>query len=502
MLNYIIQVILFQSLFLVVYDLALSKETFFSKNRWYLIGTIILSFVLPLIRITRVQETVNEEYLVLLPEIILSPEKVIEQQQWYQSIDYLDIVFWLGLLVFLSIFLIKVKQLFTLVYKNHVIKKEDYNLVVLPKSTKAFSFFSYIFLGENITDERKEKIIAHELVHIQQKHSLDLLFLEILKIVMWFNPMIRIYQKRITLIHEFLSDEIVSKNLNSKSYINNLLSDIFQVEQISFVNQFYKHSLIKKRIIMITKNRSKQSKQLKYLLLIPVLSSMLFYAACSENESISIAPVLETQKIFTSLDKEPVETDRQSYMDFYMGDKLPNTKEYSSEELTEEEKEEFLLITERFKDNSTVKLKIFEGLKNRKVVAFSLFINKSELGKYERRQGDLVPMVELDVFPTFPGCSDGDKDCFSKNMMDYVKENFNVSLADNLNLRKGRQRIFVKFKITKTGSIEDIEARAPHPDLKSHAEQLVKNLPQMKPGEKDNKIVNVGYVLPITFNVE
>ncbi|WP_299837813.1 M56 family metallopeptidase [uncultured Tenacibaculum sp.] len=502
MLNYIIQVILFQSLFLVVYDLALSKETFFNKNRWYLIGTIILSFVLPLIRITTVQETVNEEYLVLLPEIILSPEKVIEQQQWYQSIDYLDIVFWLGLLVFLSIFLIKVKQLFTLVYKNHVTKKEGYSLVVLPKSTKAFSFFSYIFLGENITDDRKEKIIAHELVHIQQKHSLDLLFLEILKIVMWFNPMIRIYQKRITLIHEFLSDEIVSENSNSKSYINNLLSDIFQVEQISFVNQFYKHSLIKKRIIMITKNRSKQSKQLKYLLLIPVLSSMLFYTACSENESISITSVLETQKIFTSLDKKPVETDRQSYMDFYMGDKLPNTKEYLLEELTEEEKEEFLVMTEKFKDNSTVQLKIFEGLNNRKVVAFSLFINKSELGKYERKQGDMVPMIELDVFPTFPGCSDGDKDCFSKSMIAYVKENFDVSLADNLNLRKGKQRIFVKFKITKTGNIEDIEVRAPHPDLKSHAEQLAKNLPQMKPGEKDNKIVNVGYVLPITFNIK
>ncbi|WP_299623958.1 M56 family metallopeptidase [uncultured Tenacibaculum sp.] len=502
MLNYIIQVILFQSLFLVVYDLALSKETFFNKNRWYLIGTIILSFVLPLIRITTVQETVNEEYLVLLPEIILSPEKVIEQQQWYQSIDYLDIVFWLGLLVFLSIFLIKVKQLFTLVYKNHVTKKEGYSLVALPKSTKAFSFFSYIFLGENITDERKEKIIAHELVHIQQKHSLDLLFLEILKIVMWFNPIVRIYQKRITLVHEFLSDEIVSKTANQGNYINNLLSEVFQVQEMSFVNQFYKNSLIKKRIVMMTKSRSKQSKQLKYLVLIPVLISMLFYTACSEKENISISPVLETQKIFTSLDKKPVETDRQSYMDFYMGDKLPNTKEYLLEELTEEEKEEFLAMTEKFKDNSTVQLKIFEGLNNRKVVAFSLFINKSELGKYERKQGDMVPMIELDVFPTFPGCSDGDKDCFSKSMIAYVKENFDVSLADNLNLRKGKQRIFVKFKITKTGNIEDIEVRAPHPDLKSHAEQLAKNLPQMKPGEKDNKVVNVGYVLPITFNVQ
>lgn len=502
MLTYIIQVVLFQALFLVIYDFAFSKETFFTKNRWYLIGTMILSFLLPLIKITTVKETITKEYLILLPEIILSPESVIEKQEWYQSIDYLDFVFWGGLLLFLTIFLIKIVQLINLVYKNNVIKKEGYSLVLIPKTTKAFSFFNFIFLGEKISDEKREKIIAHELVHINQKHSLDLLFFEILKIVMWFNPIVRIYQKRITLVHEFLSDEIVSKTANQGNYINNLLSEVFQVQEMSFVNQFYKNSLIKKRIVMMTKSRSKQSKQLKYLVLIPVLISMLFYTACSEKESISITPVLETQKIFTSLDKEPVETDRLSYMDFYMGDKLPNTKEYSLEELIEEEKEEFLAMTEKFKDNSTIKLKIFEGLNHRKVVALSLFIKKSELGKYERKQGDLVPMAELDVYPTFPGCSNGDKDCFTKSMISYVKENFDVSLADNLNLKKGKQRIFVKFKITKTGNIEDIEVRAPHPDLKSHAEQLAKNLPQMKPGMKDNETVNVGYVLPITFNIQ
>ena len=77
MINYIIQVILFQVLFLAIYDFFLSKETFFTKNRWYLLSTPILSFLLPLIKIPTFQKAVPQEYIVYLPEIILSPEKVI-----------------------------------------------------------------------------------------------------------------------------------------------------------------------------------------------------------------------------------------------------------------------------------------------------------------------------------------------------------------------------------------------------------------------------------------
>lgn len=501
MLTYIIQVILFQILFLVIYDLTLSKETFFTKNRWYLMGTIILSFLLPLIKISTVQETVNEQYLVLLPEIILSPEKVIAQQEWYQSIDYLNIVFWGGLLLFLSIFLVKITQLFILVYKNHVEKKEGYNLVLLPRSTKAFSFFNFIFLGEKITDEKREKIIAHELVHIKQKHSLDLLLFEVLKIVMWFNPIVRIYQKRITLVHEFLSDEVVSKNSNQGNYINNLLSEVFQVEEISFVNQFYKNSLIKKRIIMMTKNRSKQSKQLKYLLLIPVLVSMLFYTACTGVENGSGISMLGEQKLFSSLEKEPMKLNGESYMDIHMGANLPNTKEYTINDLSEEEREEFLRIKEKFKKHNTLKFKIFEGKKGRKIVALSFFIDQSELDEYEIQEQESVSAAQLDVFPTFPGCAEGDKKCFYQNMRTFVLKNFDVSIAKRLGL-KGKQQIFVKFIITKTGKIEEVETRNLHPELKTQVETLVRNLPQMKPGKKNNKIVKVRYILPITFNTK
>jgi beta-lactamase regulating signal transducer with metallopeptidase domain len=175
-------------------------------------------------------------------------------------------------------------KIINLIKKYKVVKQQAFTLVLIPNQTQAFSFFNYVFLGENIEECKREKIIQHELVHSKQKHSLDLLIFEFIKIVMWFNPMIYFYQQRITLVHEYISDAIVAKSETKESYINNLLSNFFQVENIAFVNQFYKQSFIKKRIIMMTKTQSKKMNQLKYLVLIPVLTSMLFYVACTESE--------------------------------------------------------------------------------------------------------------------------------------------------------------------------------------------------------------------------
>lgn len=253
MLNYILQVVLFQVLFLTIYDFFLSKETFFTKNRWYLLGTPILSFLIPLIKIPTFKKVVSKEVFIQLPEIVLSPEKVIQESNLYQSVNYLDAVFILGVLVSIGLFVYKLYQIIQLIVSCNIEKKSDFTLVLLPKETKAFSFFNYIFIGDSISKTQKDKIIQHELVHTQQKHSLDLLFFELLKIVMWFNPMIFIYQKRITLVHEYISDEVATKKIAKENYINSLLSSFFKVENIAFINQFYKQPFIKKRVFIAFK---------------------------------------------------------------------------------------------------------------------------------------------------------------------------------------------------------------------------------------------------------
>ena len=302
MINYIIQVMLFQVLFLIVYDFVLSKETFFTKNRWYLLMSAIMSFCIPFIQIPSFQKVVSNDIRILLPEIVLSPQNMIEKTEVYQNFNGGLIVFWLGFLFFLGLFSFKVYKLIILIIKNSIEKKDSYTLIMLPNSKKAFSFFNYIFLGTDINELEKEKIISHELIHCKQKHSLDLLFFESLKILMWFNPLLYIYQKRITTVHEYISDAIILKSADKKLYMNTLVNQLFDVENISFVNQFYKHSQLKKRIMMITKEKSNKMKQTKYLLLVPILASMFFYTACSNTKN----EIIEKEVIpFAMIDKVP-----------------------------------------------------------------------------------------------------------------------------------------------------------------------------------------------------
>lgn len=301
--------------------------------------------------------------MVILPEIFLSPEKTIQRTFQETTIDasvnYIAIFFWIGVAFFSMVFLVKLIRIFSLIKTHEKIKNSNFTLIFIPNQTTAFSFFNYIFLGKEIPKAQQEKFIQHEIIHSQQKHSIDLLLFEFLKIVMWFNPMIYLYQKRISLVHEYISDAFVAKLESKENYINNLLSCLFQVENISFINQFHKPSYLKKRIIMMTKNQSHKMNQLKYLVLIRVLLSMLFYSACSENETLNKQ---ESKKIFfkmyTLADDGTLnvyESDKKTYLDFFMGGEIPSElEEITEENLTEKETIEF---------NET-KIRMLELLKN------------------------------------------------------------------------------------------------------------------------------------------
>ena len=517
MINYILQVILFQVLFLAIYDLLLSKETFFTKNRWYLLGTSMVSFFLPLTKIPSFQKATSQDFLIVLPEIVLSPQKVIEKTleptQLETSINYLSILFWIGVAVFLIVFLLKLGTVFRLIIKNEKQKQHDVTLVLLSKTSKAFSFFNYIFLGKLLKPEQREKVIAHELVHTKQKHSLDLLFFEFLKIVMWFNPMVYLYQKRITLVHEYISDNIAANQETKESYVNGLLASIFQVEHIGFVNQFYKQSLIKKRIRMIMKTQSKKINQLKYLLLIPVLGSMLFYVSCSEDFDEEITFTKKLQPSTTYFYKEEGITssisEKETYLDNYVAftSEQPLGKEINESDLFPEAQAEYLEFKKRiynqrgedFKKFFQTKLYLYNG---RPVIGVHMNKNFSTKVDSKYTETEELSFMKIDKVPTYPGCEEGDKTCFSKNIQKHFTENFNKQLPNSLGLSSGRKRVFIQFKIDTNGKITDILARAPHQEIENEVIRVMELLPNVIPGEHQGKKVNVKYSIPFVIFVE
>ncbi|SNR82441.1 M56 family metallopeptidase [Lutibacter flavus] len=503
MINYIIQVLLFQALFLTVYDFFLQKETFFKWNRIYLLITPFLAFIIPLLRFESIQKSIPQEFVVQLPTVFLNPQAIIEQNTANSStIDYLSIAFYFGLTIFSLLFLTRLFKILKLIYSNEVIKKENFNLVLLAKSQSAFSFFNYIFINKQLLENEELEIIRHELVHCKQKHTIDLLVFELLKIVLWFNPLVYVYQKRITLLHEYISDAEVVKETNKSTYFNKLLSETFNVEKISFINQFFKQSLIKKRIVMIAKEKSQKIKQLKYLLVIPLLVAMLIYSSCTDevnDELFEMETVLNNQKDFS----------KGQYFDFeigktFVGNSLMIGRYLDISEYTAKEKE----ISDKFNSNDEL---LFDHvvLLDENDIRVNWFRPKSlRLGlksEWEYIEGESVPFAKVENVPVFPGCEGTEEElrqCLQNEVTQHVNINFNAKMADGLGLRSGVKRIFVMFKIDKEGNIVEVQARAPHKDLQEEAIRVVQSLPKMEPGKYLGENVGVKYSLPIAFKVE
>lgn len=457
MINYIIQVILFQALFLAVYDFFLAKETFFTKNRWYLLITGVGSFLIPLVKLPNFQEAVPREISIVLPEIVLSPQSIIEKTSVYQSFNYGSLVFWAGFSFFSLIFGYRLYKLIRLILKNSIQKKENYYLILISNSKKAFSFFDYVFIGTDIDENEKEKIISHELVHSKQRHSLDLLIFEGLKIVMWFNPLLYIYQKRISTVHEYISDSIIVASTEKKQYLNSLVNQLFDVEKISFVNQFYTSSLIKKRIKMITKEKSKQIKQVKYLLLIPMLGTMLVYTSCMTSSKEDKVAQLENEQVLQY---------------------IKSAKKIDS----------LTLEIEKLKKETDLKPLESLGITGEKAKKVSL--------------DEVVLFSKIDEVPTFLGCPENDKKCFNRNIQKHFVNNFNVKLPSQLGLKPGKKRIIMMFKINKEGNVVDVRVKAPHKELEKESARIINLLPKMNPGKHEGKIVDVKYTLPVRIDVK
>ena len=475
MLQYIIQVIVFQFLFLIVFELFLKKETFFSYNRVYLLITPVLAMVLPLLKIPMLQTAIPTEGLVLLPEVFIGQHMetlTIQTQantaaEGVHAINWWLIVYGAGILFSLGMFVKKfriLKQLFS--YKP-VLENGEMKVVEVPNSTIACTFLNTIFLGTDLTKMEREQILSHEMVHVRQRHTLDLLFFEFLKIVFWFNPLIYIYQSRISTIHEFLADAGVVKNVKKHDYFQQLLNSAFNTKDISFINQFFNHSIIKKRIVMLQKNRSRSTSKFKYLIILPLMLAMLTYVSCSEDPVVS------------SEDKEATAQEKLQEIKAIIND---------GTEITAED-------TKQIKD-------ILSTISPEELEQDAQRVQVQRMKGATSGVGD-VPFSVIEEVPVFPGCeglesNQEKKDCMSQKVTDFIGENFDTSLGKQLGLT-GINRVYVQFKIAKDGNVEILGARAPHPALQEEAERVVNLLPKMIPGKQKGQEVGVLYTLPITF---
>ncbi len=496
MSNYIVNTILFQLLFLGVYELFFKRETFFNTNRAYLIGSFVSSLIIPLIKIPNffTDSTPNFNGVVTqsLDEIVLSVNAIQETQE-VNSYTVMELILLSGMIVSALLFLIKLFKLYQLKKAGTTLKVKGHTQVILPKTDLVFSFLNTVFIGEQALENAGETILKHEMVHINQKHTLDLLLFELLRIVFWFNPLVYIYQSKVSEIHEYISDRLMSTQERKAKY-ELLLQQIFKTQNISFVNSFYKKSLIKKRITMLQKDYSDKRKMFKYILVVPIIASMLLYSSCSEENLKS-----ESTSSTYSVDFD-IESDKSSVNEI-----LSNMKSLSNTLIVFDNKVIDLDDLPKIDEITSIKLSLDKDLlikynTQKKDVDAIMFISTDEI--QSNQESLKILFSEVDKVPVFPGCENAEdpRACFASKVNEHIRKYFKYPEEAQLNNIQGR--VFVQFTIKSDGSIDNIRTRGPEKILDDAARAILEKLPKMIPGEHNGNQVDVPYFIPITYKLQ
>ncbi|MEI6091348.1 MAG: M56 family metallopeptidase [bacterium] len=275
--HYILESSLAMGLFYLAYYFFLRNETFFKINRAYLLITLLSSFVLPLIRLPQIKFLSSSKPIeIYLSNLVVTTTNSSAVSTKFGISDWLVIVYlcFVGILILrliLSFYYIRKLKLNSNIYID-----KDCTIAYTNTEISPFSFLNTIFIGnKNLDKDDFERIIIHEMVHISQLHTFDVLLSEILIAIFWFNPIVWLYKKSILEVHEYLADkEVYSNDSDARAYQSLLLSESFGGFKINISNNFF-NSLLKRRIKMMTTSNSRKSAYYKYIVTLPAV--LLFF---------------------------------------------------------------------------------------------------------------------------------------------------------------------------------------------------------------------------------
>ena len=273
-------------LFYAIYAFFLARDTFFMVNRIYLLGSIFVSLLIPFVPNLFSEGLQNLGYAYLLETIIITPEKiqttVVNHFSLFQTVF---IIYVTGASLFFARFIFQLLQLAFFVKKFGITRKEGLNLIFINHNYSPFSFFNLIFINDKETGTvHFNNILEHEKVHVRQRHTLDLTLVEMLTVIQWFNPVVWFYRHSFKVLHEYLADEgVLVKGIDRKNYQEQLLEQALGIQVNDLTNNF-NHSLLKRRIIMMTKSKSPSTAKWKFLFAFPVMLALaLIFTSSSGN---------------------------------------------------------------------------------------------------------------------------------------------------------------------------------------------------------------------------
>ena len=513
------------AVFYMFYRLMLARETFHRVNRLVLLLTAVASFVLPLCVIT-MHETVTMEAMPVMTvdnltvdDVAPMPEPVVETP-WWQIL--LPVLFMIGMVVTIGHTLMSMFRILMLIKRSEKHPQSDGTTICVSGNADVppFSWMHYIVMNQSDYAERNAAILAHERGHIRLRHSWDLLLVDTLTALQWFNPAMWMLRSDLRAIHEYEADgEVLSLGINARQYQYLLITKAASIGGYSLANGI-SHSTLKNRINMMLHKKSSQTSLLKLLALVPIVGLALAVNAEKVQDVVytnTVAPSVEELVNEEILQAEPqpaevVDEAKNKPITFqvvFSPEDSPiagvpvliveTGKPVKSAETDKDGK--FVL------DNPVVgSLVTFtivnysKGIRITKdmvakgdVVKVAFEANRSGKKEPEDTPDSNKAYDVVDEMPQFPGGPYALFEFISKNIQ-YPKE------AEDANLQG---RVIVSFVVEKDGSVSNAKVVRPiDPLLDAEALRVVNSMPKWIPGKQNGEAFRVKYTVPVTFRIE
>jgi TonB family protein len=543
-LIYDLKVALLVAAFYMFYRLLLSHETFHRTNRLVLLATAIASFILPLCVITLHKTVVVSGHgLVSLEGLGMAEvaDAAEPQMPLWQIVAI--VVFFAGLAVTLGHTFMGILEVWRLVTHSERHQEPDGIVVcVTDRDVSPFSFCRYIVLSRSDYEAHEASVLAHERGHIRQRHSLDVLLVDTLTALQWFNPAMWMLRQDLRAIHEYEADAaVLSQGINMRQYQYLLIQKAVATCGYSVANGIT-HSTLKNRIhMMLTNKKTNRASWLKLLAMLPIVGAALALNAETVNHYVYEDTQEQPQKKVVKKGRKAsqvkvnaktieVKTDKDVVTGENVTVELNADKQKSTgkklvflDEVLEGPEplividgkvatvEQLKALDQEEIDNITVLKKAKEPLEvyakhfNADTSNGILFINTKEYVKNGKKEvvdvavkksdEEVEPEGAFDVveqMPEFPGGAAG--------MMKFIAEN--VKYPEEAYSKGIEGRVLVQFIIEKDGSVTNVKViKKVNDAIDAEAVRVVKAMPKWKPGKQNGREVRVKYTIPVIFRL-
>ena len=310
---YLLQVAICHTVFYLLYRTLYSNLAYFNFSRVYLLSATVISFIIPLLSIGVWQPSDHVlgsslSFLALISQGGVTPVRSETTDLAVSRYDLVDVLFpalltiyLIGCLFVLYKLLRSLWKIYTLIKNNEIVREEDYRIVRLKNGPAFFSFMTCIFINEkknSLKQDEYNTVLLHEQAHIRQKHSYDLLLMEIAGVVCWFNPFLRKLKTSLCQVHEYLADKaVMNTNQDPDAYSKLIIRLSHHYEAERFAHPFSVADL-KRRINMLYIQKQSKMKAVRFVAIIPLLALLIMAFSFTErSEQVQQQTNVSEQKL-------------------------------------------------------------------------------------------------------------------------------------------------------------------------------------------------------------